>query len=213
MRSMAVGASASEKPNFVSAWPVEMWSCVSPRTSGATRIITSCSRVARRSRRSSSSALSATISPTPASSASPSSRSDFALPWSVTMPGATPARRAICSSPPEATSAPIPSSARTRRTAVHGNAFVAKERCTSAATAANASRNSRARARRSSSATMYAGVPNSRASSTRSQPPTSMWPAAFRVVPSGHTWERLWAVAIARRGCHVGVGGLAVSRE
>ena len=36
---------------------------------------------------------------------------------------------------------------------------------------------------------------------------------AFRVVPSGHTWERLWAVAIARRGCHVGVGGLAASRE
>ena len=81
------------------------------------------------------------------------------------------------------------------------------------ACAANASRNSRARARRSSSATMYAGVPNSRASSTRSQPPTSMRPAAFSVVPSGHTWDRLWAVAIARRGCHVGVGGLAASRE
>ena len=40
IRSIAAGASAIEKPNFESAWPVEIFSCVSPRTSGVTRIST-----------------------------------------------------------------------------------------------------------------------------------------------------------------------------
>ena len=130
MRSMAAGASASEKPNFVSAWPVEMWSCVSPRTSGVTRIITSC--VARRRGARGGPArrrCRATISPTPR--VERLAELAFGLGVAVERdhaPARTPARRAICSSPPEATSAPIPSSASTGRTAVHGNALVAKER-------------------------------------------------------------------------------------
>ena len=42
-RSIASGACAIAKPNFESAWPVEIFSWVSPRTSGVTRTSTGCS--------------------------------------------------------------------------------------------------------------------------------------------------------------------------
>ena len=52
------------------------------------------------------------------------------------------------------------------------------------------STNARARARRSSSTTtMYAGVPNSRASSTASQPPRVNRPRSSTVLPRGQTCE------------------------
>ncbi len=45
-RAIASCACAIEKPNFESAWPVEIFSCVSPRTSGVTRTSTRCSDAA-----------------------------------------------------------------------------------------------------------------------------------------------------------------------
>ena len=42
-RANASPACSIEKPNFESAWPVEIFSCVSPRTSGVTRTSTCCS--------------------------------------------------------------------------------------------------------------------------------------------------------------------------
>ena len=53
---------------------------------------------------------------------------------------------ASASSPPEATSQPRPSSANSRRTAVHGNAFVAKTSDVRSCERSNAARNARARA-------------------------------------------------------------------
>ena len=63
--------------------------------------------------------------------------------------------------------------------------------------------NERARARRSSSATTYAGVPNSRASSTASHPPISSRPRSLTREPSGYTCDSVAAVTdMAGRSCH-----------
>ena len=40
IRAIAAGTSAIENPNLESAWPVEIFSCVSPRTLGVTLIRT-----------------------------------------------------------------------------------------------------------------------------------------------------------------------------
>jgi hypothetical protein len=100
-------------------------------------------------------------------------------------PGSKPALSAMCSSPPPATSQARPSAAMSRSTGVHANALAAK--CTSklCVRAANASVNARTRVRMSSSATISAGVPNSRASSSASQPPISRRPSPVRRLPSG----------------------------
>ena len=118
------------------------------------------------SSRSMSRMLSSTTWPTPASWASSSSRHDFALPCRWMRPGSKPALSAMCSSPPPATSHASPSSAISRMTAVHANALEAKWTSKSSVRAANAARNARTRARMSSTATISAGVPNSRARSS-----------------------------------------------
>ena len=160
IRAIAAGTSPIEKPNLESAWPVEIFSCVSPRTSGVTRIKTfwgtppPATAAIERSRRSSSSKLSTTIKPTRASSAIVSSDSDFALPWKTIRSAEKPAFNASQSSPPEATSHQRPSCANSSSTAVQGNAFEANTTLKSAcAASAPACTNARARARRSSSAT------------------------------------------------------------
>src|SRR3954465_8035854 len=164
-RVLAAPASPRCSPNFVFGPPVEIAGWVSGLTPGAMRSSTDCRRSpTTSSRRATSSSESSTMSPTPASTASRSSSWGFALPCTMTRDGSKPARSASASSPPLATSTPRPSSARIRRIAVHGNALEANETCVSGLCAANASRKDRARARRSSSATTYAGVPNSRAS-------------------------------------------------
>ncbi len=99
--------------------------------------------------------------------------------------GSTPALSAMVSSPPLATSQPMPSSAKSRATAVQAKAFEAKWMAKSSVWAAKAALKARARARRSSSETTYAGVPNSRASSSASQPPSCRRPRSSRVEPSG----------------------------
>ncbi len=104
--------------------------------------------------------------PTRASSAACSSPSSRAFPCSTILAGSKPARRARCSSPAEATSQPRPSCSNSAITAVAGKAFDANSTSKSSCPAARkASMNERARARRSSSATMYAGVPKRSASS------------------------------------------------
>ena len=97
------------------------------------------------SRRSSSSNESATMRPTPSSSAARSSASDLLLPWNTTRAAGNPARTATWSSPPVATSRWRPSSATRRAIAMHRNALPAYD----TASAPNASRYSRARARSS----------------------------------------------------------------
>src|ERR1700733_10592238 len=62
--------------------------------------------------------------------------------------------------------------------------------------------NERARARRSSSATMYAGVPTSRASSTASHPPISSRPRSLTRDPIGYTCDSVAAVAVIGRSCY-----------
>src|SRR2546421_2144082 len=110
-------------------------------------------------------------------------------------PGSNPPCRAICSSPAEATSQPRPSSASSRATAVQGKALEPNSTSEGPSWwAPTASTKVRARARMSSSATTYAGVPNSRASSMASQPPTSRRPRSLRRLPSGYTCES-WRVA------------------
>ena len=120
--------------------------------------------------------------PTPASSASPMSTSLLALPCSRTCSGSNPAASAIASSPAEATSQPSPSSARMRVTGAHGSALEAK--CTSvrAWRLVNSSRYSRAVARRPSSSTTKAGVPNSAATSASATPPIVSLPSLVSAV-------------------------------
>ncbi len=144
---MARGACSSEKPNFEPAWPVRIAAWVSATTPGVTRIITSAGR-ASCSSLSSSSKLSITIRASAAVAASSSLR-DFALPWKTILSPVNPACCASASSPPEATSTLSPSSWKTRSTAVHGKALEAKTTSPSPIAAVN----SRARLRRSSSAT------------------------------------------------------------
>ena len=189
-RSISAGAWPSGTPNFASALPVSTAACVSPGTAGLTRIRTRWPLAPRRTSRSTSSALSITIRPTPAASASPMSRSLLALPCSRRCSGSNPADRAIASSPAEATSQPSPSLARTRRTGAQGSAFEAK--CTSVAgwRARNASRYSRARSRRPCSSKTRAGVPNSAAMSARAHPPTRRRPSAPCPAVDGRTPRR-----------------------
>ena len=68
---------------------------------------------------------------------------------------------------------------------MHGKAFDANTTSKSSLRAAKAATNARARARTSSSATTKHGVPNSRASSIVSQPPTSRLPRSLMRLPSG----------------------------
>ena len=91
---------AIAKPNFESAWPVEIFSWVSPLTSGVTRTSTGWPvardprarpRPRARSSRSISSKLSITIAPTRWRSAMRSSASDLALPCSTIRSGRKPA--------------------------------------------------------------------------------------------------------------------------
>ena len=145
---------------------------MSATTPGVTRIITSTG-AAIRSSLSISSKLSTTIR-APASAAARSSCADFALPCRMIRRPLKPAFSASASSPPDATSTARPSSSNTRSTAVHGKALEANTTSPSPI----AARNSRARARRSSSATAYSGVPNSRASSIASQPPMRRRPSS-----------------------------------
>jgi hypothetical protein len=95
-------------PNLSSLPPVETEACVSPGTSGLIRTSTFWLAGARRLSRATSSALSITISPTPASTASAMSSSDFALPCRRIFSGSKPACSAIASSPLPATSQPTP---------------------------------------------------------------------------------------------------------
>ena len=147
-------------------WPVA--TCTNrPTGTCAGRVNIDCNR-------SISSKLSITINATFAVTAASSSAIDLALPCTRMRSGEKPAFSARCNSPPEATSHHRPSCASNDMTAVHGNALEANTTWKSRRPAsAPAWTNARARARRSSSATTYAGVPNSRASSTVSHPPTS----------------------------------------
>ena len=102
-------------------------------------------------------------------------------------PVALEARRcASASSPPEATSTLSPSSledAQDRR---------ARERLgrEDDLAVAHRGRNSRARPRRSSSATAYSGVPNSRASSRASQPPIDRRPSTTSEASGYRHWRQ-----------------------
>jgi hypothetical protein len=69
--------------------------------------------------------------------------------------------------------------------AVHGNALLAYTTSKRSVRLSNACTNSRARARMSSSAYTYAGVPNCSATSIRSQPPISSRPRSFKRDPRG----------------------------
>ena len=92
-----------------------------PQQHLGTRPSAACSR----SRRSSSSALSTTMRPTPTSRACASSASLLLLPCSTRRSAGTPAASATCISPPVATSRCIPSSWTRRAIARHRNALLA----------------------------------------------------------------------------------------
>ena len=127
--SISAGASSSATPNFASGLPVSIAAYVLPGTAGFTRSSTRWVLVASRSRRSTSSSPSITMTPTPASNAAWMSVSLLALPCSRMCSASNPAASAIASSPADATSHPSPSSARIRVTGAHGSALEAK--CTS----------------------------------------------------------------------------------
>ncbi len=228
MRSTAPATWSIAKPNFESAWPVEIFSCVSPRTLGVARTSTGCGgmsassavgpgasgpkcRSSSRSRRSISSRLSITISPTRWRSAIRSSASDLALPCSTSRSGAKPALQREVHLPAGGHVAPQPL---LRERAQHGGAgeglggeqhvqLRAAWPQRPGPAAASASAQARGRPprrprprRRSSSATTYAGVPNSRASSIVSHPPTSRRPRSLMRLPSGNTRARLSAMPV-----------------
>ena len=190
---MARGACARLKPNFEPAWPVRIAACVSATTPGVTRIST-LAGCPSASSLSMSSKLSTTMR-APASTAACSSRADFALPCSRIRSPLKPAVRASASSPPDATSTLRPSSSNTRSTAVHGNALEAKITSPSPMAVLN----SRARPRRSSSATAYSGVPNSRARSAASQPPMLRRPSST-LEARGYRWVAVAGTAREVRG-------------
>ncbi len=129
-RSIASAAAPEchPNPNFESSWPVltNSWVCAS--TPGVTRIRTRGARspfATSSSMRSISSKLSTTIRPTPTNIARRSSSSLLLLPWSTTRFAGMPAARAMCISPPVATSSHIPSSWAMRAIAVQRKALVA----------------------------------------------------------------------------------------
>ena len=202
-------ASSRPKPNFVSAWPVEI---VVVRVAGDAGRDADQHRAgdaalggdrARAGRCSSN--VSTTMWPTPASSACASSRV------------ATSRCRAGRSAPGRSRRAARGAARRRRRRRSRGppRRAAGRRRCTGTpwrrrgrrsrrGAPRSASTNARARARMSSSATTYAGVPNSRASSTASQPPTSRWPRSLMRLPSGIDVRELWrvrpsAAALCRR--------------
>ena len=152
-RSIA-SAPGQPKPNFESAWPVAIAAWVSATTPGVTRISTGCARppgtsapalevvdvsstTARRPRR----------PPSPARPRTSRCRAGRSARRRSRLQRERAARR------PTRRRTPSPSSANTCRTAVHGNALEAKTTSPASCRAAIASSNSRARARRSSSAT------------------------------------------------------------
>ena len=131
-RQAATAAAArppsSEKPNLLSSWPVEMYSCVDGFTPGVTRMSTSCTTPrspAMRLSRAISSRLSHTSRPTRASSASLISLASFALPCITIFCGGNPACSAMNSSPPDATSTRRSSSCTMRSTAWAQKALLA----------------------------------------------------------------------------------------
>ena len=156
---MARGACARLKPNFEPAWPVRIAACVSATTPGVTRIST-LAGCPSASSLSMSSKLSTTIRAPASTAASQLPRGLRVAVQQDPVAAEAGALSASASSPPDATSTLRPSSSNTRSTAVHGNALEAKITSPSPMAVLN----SRARPRRSSSATAYSGVPNSRAS-------------------------------------------------
>src|SRR4051812_27285564 len=183
--SISAGAWASGTPNLSSLPPVETEACVSPGTSGLMRTSTRWLAGARRLSRATSSALSITISPTPASTASAMSPSDFALPCRRIFSGSNPAFSAIASSPSPATSQPTPSSARIRVTGAHGSALEAKWTSVRGWRDVNSRTYSRAVSRSPCSSNTKAGVPNSAATSASATPPTVRRPAPSNAAVCG----------------------------
>ena len=154
--------------------------------------------------RSISSKLSITISPTPHSSAIRSSDSDLALPCITIRSGAKPACSARCSSPAGGHVAPQPL-LREQRPArpCRERPWRRTPRGSPRARSAGRHRtNARARARRSSSATTYAGVPIlarelDRVAAADLQPPALVQAAAERECRTERVCEEVVPVAIA----------------
>ena len=120
MRRHSAPTSAAAMPNLLRSVPVVILAWVAASTLGLTRTATGATRFlcdASRSIASSSGSDSTLNWKMPAASAAPSSRSVLPTPENTTRPGATPARSARSSSPPETMSAPAPISARVRTTA------------------------------------------------------------------------------------------------
>ena len=120
-RAITSIASSGGTPNFEPWWPVLIASCVSASIPGVTR--SSTRRTPAATHRSTSPGSSITTSQTSASAAAASSSSDLLLPWTTIRSAGTSAACANRSSPSVETSAPIPSSARSRMIAAFGNAF------------------------------------------------------------------------------------------
>ncbi len=124
----AASPSSSPSPNFESSWPVWTWLCVSAFTPGVTRIRIRWRRPAAAqiaSRRAISASESQITWPTCDSTASRSSASLLLLPCMWIRAGSKPARSAIVSSPPEATSIDSPSASTKAQIAVIGAALLA----------------------------------------------------------------------------------------
>src|SRR2546423_37376 len=184
-----------DSPNFESAWPVWMYVWVWASTPGVTRSRIACRRpasAAAAAARSMSSKLSTAMRPTPTATARTMSASALLLPCSVISSGGTPAARATCSSPAEATSTPRPSAAASCRTARAGQALAAKYSLASG----KAPRSSRARRRNVASSKTYSGVPNSAARSQVSHPPISRWAASFTLAVTGRTSFNVWGMGL-----------------
>ncbi len=130
--AIAPGASAIEKPNFESAWPVEIFSWVSPRTSGVTRTSTGWAprRQARPRRRAPPVAIDLVEvvdhdQPDPVAQRHPQLGLGLGVAVQHDPLGREARVSARCSSPPEATSHHSPSCGEQLSTAVQGKALEA----------------------------------------------------------------------------------------
>ena len=195
--AISARASSGAKPNFEPAWPVRIASCVSASTPGVTRSSTRCGRPPS-SPDSRSRLLGVVEHDRPDAGLERHRQLRARLGVAVQVDAArarSPRAARGAARRPRRRRSPGPP----RRTAaarrVQGNALEANTTSPGPSwCAASAPVNARARARRSSSATTYAGVPNSRASASASQPPISRRPSR-----TSEASGRTWAVAAAMR--------------
>ncbi len=198
---------AIEKPNFESAWPVEIFSWVSPCTSGVTRTSTGWRAARPRARprrsapraRSISSKLSITIAPRRCRSAMPQLRLGLGVAVQHDPLRAKAGAQRQVQLAAGGDVAPQALLANSSSTAVQGNALEANttwKSLVAGSRARPAGRRGRARAGRPRRPRRRACRTRA-ASSIVSQPPTSRRPRSLRRLPRGNTSERVVPVAIA----------------